>query len=416
MLLQSDGEQIRLLPAIPADWTEGEVNGLCARGNIVVSQKWSGGKLTRVTLAPGSETRQKLVYGERSVTVDLVPGEELTLDKDLNPVNRPNKLPNIIYVLVDDMGYGDVSVLNPGGKIKTPNLDRLASEGMVFTDAHTTSAVCTPTRYGILTGRYNWRSSLKEGVLWGYSPALIDTKRETVASMLKETGYYTAFIGKWHLGWNWAEDEIGQVDFSKPLTYSPNDAGFGYSYGHVASLDMPPYVYVENRQPTAVPDSITPGMKKYAFYRKGLIAPDFDMLDVTPNFFRRAIDLVKVQAKKEQPFFLYLALPSPHTPILPTAKWQGKSGLNPYADFVMMIDHYLGDLLEAVRSTGIEGQTIIIFTADNGCSPAANIEVMVEKGHHPSYRFRGHKADIYEGGHRVPFIVKGPGIEAGSHA
>jgi arylsulfatase A-like enzyme len=330
---------------------------------------------------------------------------------------QQNQLPNIIYVLADDMGYGDVAALNPDGKIKTPNLDRLVAEGMSFTDAHTTSAVCTPTRYGILTGRYNWRSTLKRGVLQGYSPPLIDTSRETVASMLRQEGYYTAFIGKWHLGWDWARDESGEVDFSKSLAYSPNDAGFDYSYGHCASLDMPPYVYVENRQPTAIPDSVIPGKGGYEYVRAGLIAPDFDLEDVTPNFFRRAMDLVREQAGEEEPFFLYLALPSPHSPILPTVEWKGKSGINPYADFVMMIDDYMGKLMQSLQRAGIEDNTMVFFTADNGCSPIAKFEVMLEKGHNPSYLFRGHKADIYEGGHRVPFIIKWPGrVEPGTRS
>ena len=299
---------------------------------------------------------------------------------------QQSKLPNIIYVLADDMGYGDVAALNPEGKIKTPHFDRLVAEGMAFTDAHTTSSVCTPTRYGILTGRYNWRSTLKRGVLMGYSPALIDTGRETVASILKKEGYYTAFIGKWHLGWDWTEDETGEVDFSKPLAYSPNDAGFDYSYGHSASLDMPPYVYVENRQPTAVPDSVTPRVDGYPFYRAGPVAPDFVMEDVTPNFFRKAIDLVKSRAETADPFFLYLALPSPHTPIIPTDEWKGISGINPYADFVMMIDDYMGQLLETIKTSGIEENTIVFFTSDNGCSPRANFDVLGEKGHNPVLR------------------------------
>jgi arylsulfatase A-like enzyme len=322
--------------------------------------------------------------------------------------SRQDELPNIIFVLADDMGYGDVAALNPDGKIRTPHLDGMVAEGMVFADAHTTSAVCTPTRYGIITGRYNWRSALKRGVLNGYSPALIDTGRETTASMLQKAGYYTAFIGKWHLGWDWAEDETGKVDFSKPLTYSPNDAGFDFSYGHSASLDMPPYVYVENKQPTAIPDSIIPAREGYPFLREGPLAPDFLMEDVTPNFFRRAIELVKDRAGREDPFFLYLALPSPHTPILPTAEWQGRSRINPYADFVMMIDDYMGKLLESIEASGIEENTIVFFASDNGCSPMANFDVLLEHGHDPSFLFRGHKADIYEGGHRVPFIVKWP--------
>jgi arylsulfatase A-like enzyme len=250
--------------------------------------------------------------------------------------------------------------------------------------------------------------------LWGYSPALIPKERTTVASVLKKAGYHTAFIGKWHLGWNWGTDARGNVDFSLPIGKGPNEIGFDYAYGHVASLDIPPYVYVENGSATSIPVDSTENTGKYSWWRKGLTSPDFDHMDVTPNFFRRGIKYITEQAKTGEPFFMYLALPSPHTPILPLEEWQGKSGLNPYADFVMMVDSYMGQLLEAVEKTGIKNNTLIIFTSDNGCSPAAKIEEMTAKGHHPSYIFRGHKADIFEGGHRVPFIVRWPdAVKAG---
>lgn len=329
--------------------------------------------------------------------------------------------PNIIYVLADDLGIGDVGVYIPDGKIKTPNLDRLASEGIRFTDAHTSSSVCTPTRYGILTGRYNWRSTLKQGVLTGRSKALIPSSRTTVASMLQQQGYHTAFIGKWHLGWDWAEkpeageagegwneEDFDNVDFSKPIKNSPNDLGFDYAYGHNGSLDMAPYVYVENGKSTALPTTTTQNTEKYSWWRKGPTAPDFVHEQVTPNFFNRANDYIREQANSDKPFFLYLPLPSPHTPILPLEEWQGKSGLNPYGDFMMMIDHYMGALLQTVKEMGIEENTLIVFTSDNGCSPEANYEVLEDKGHDPSGIYRGHKADIYEGGHRVPFIAKWP--------
>jgi len=323
--------------------------------------------------------------------------------------------PNIIYVLADDMGYGDVSRFNPEGKIETPHLDKMAKEGMIFTDAHTSSAVCTPTRYGILTGRYNWRSTLKEGVLWGKSQALIPKTRTTVGSMLQSTGYHTAFIGKWHLGWNWSIDSVDTIDFSKKVEHSPNTIGFDYAYGHAASLDIPPYVYVENGMATSIPTDSTVNTGEYSWWRKGLTAPDFVHEEVTPNFFRRAFNHIKKRAKEENPFFLYLALPSPHTPILPTAKWQNKSGLNAYGDFVMQIDAYMGQLAKVIKEAGIENNTMVIFTSDNGCSPEANFDGLNQKGHDPSYIFRGHKADIFEGGHRVPFIVKWPnGIKKGS--
>jgi arylsulfatase A-like enzyme len=312
------------------------------------------------------------------------------------PIEQKN--PNIIFVLADDLGYGDISAFNEQGKIITPNIDKMASEGMKFTDAHTTSSVCTPTRYGIMTGRYNWRSKLKNGVLTGKSKALIPQSRKTVASMLQGQGYHTAYIGKWHLGWDWAtrevEDNGGEgwdpkdftnIDFSKPITNSPNGLGFDYAYGHSGSLDMAPYVYVENEMATEQPDTVTVNTGKYSWWREGPTSPDFIHEDVTPNFFRKAISYVHERSKEDKPFFLYIPLPSPHTPILPTEKWQGISGINPYADFVLMVDDYMGQLLKAIKDAGIEENTLIIFTSDNGCSPAAKIEEMVAKDHYPSY-------------------------------
>ena len=338
------------------------------------------------------------------------------------------KLPNIIYVLADDLGYGDIKAFNENGKIKTPNIDKLASEGMKFTDAHTSSAVCTPTRYGILTGRYNWRSPLKQGVLTGASKALIPNSRTTSASLLKQAGYNTAFIGKWHLGWDWAltkgdgvsgigwnPKDFSNIDFSKPITNGPKELGFDYSYGHSGSLDMAPYVYVENGIPTSIPTKITVDKGKYTWWREGPTGDDFRHDDVTPNFFRKSFDFINEKSVSENPFYLYLALPSPHTPILPTEGWLGKSDLNPYADFVMQIDDYMGKLTALLEEKGIAENTIVVFTSDNGCSPQADFEILGEKGHDPSGIYRGHKADIFEGGHRVPFIVRWPNtIEAGA--
>ena len=338
-----------------------------------------------------------------------------------SPEENSEPLPNVIYVLADDLGIGDVNTFNPEGKIPTPNLDQMAMEGMKFSDAHTTSGVCTPTRYGILTGRYNWRTRLKQGVLTGKDPALIPTTRTTVASLLNAQGYHTAFIGKWHLGWDWTlkegvdnsgdgwnKGDFEAIDFSGPVTNNPNDLGFDYAYGHPSSLDIAPYVYVENGRVTALPDTVTVNDGKYSWWREGPTGSDFDHYDVTPNFFRRSMKYIEERAKSGEPFFLYLALPSPHTPILPEEEWQGKSGLNPYADFVMMVDAYMGQLLDAVHQAGAEENTLVIFTSDNGCAPAAKIEEMTAKDHYPSYIYRGHKADIYEGGHRVPFIAKWP--------
>jgi arylsulfatase A-like enzyme len=321
--------------------------------------------------------------------------------------------PNLIYILADDMGYGDLSCLNPSSKIHTPHLDRLAAEGMAFEDAHATSAVCTPSRYGILTGRYNWRSSLKRGVLSGWSRHLIEPGRMTVASLLRGHGYHTAMIGKWHLGWDWATTDgepahEGNVDFGKAVANGPNCYGFDYSYGHCGSLDMAPYVYVEDGKPTAQPDRITEDTGKFTWWRKGPTGADFHHKDVLPNFTRRSVKYIEDRAATGEPFFLYFPLPAPHTPILPTAEFRGKSGTNLYGDFCLQVDDTVGQITAALERAGVAENTIVIFTADNGCSPQADFEELGKLGHHPSHVFRGHKADIYEGGHRIPLIVRWP--------
>ncbi len=344
-----------------------------------------------------------------------------TINSACKQEKEKTQLPNIIYVLADDLGYGDISAFNENGKIITKNIDQIAAKGMKFTDAHSASAVCTPTRYSILTGRYSWRSKLKRGVLTGKSKALIPNTRKTVAKLLQNHGYHTAFIGKWHLGWDWGltTDSLGadgwgandfeNMDFAQPVKNTPNDLGFDYAYGHSGSLDMAPYVYVENGKVTAQPNRITVDTAKYTWWRQGPTGADFIHEQVTPNFFNRAIDYV-AKREEDQPFFLYLALPSPHTPILPTEEWQGKSGLNPYADFVLQIDDFMGQLMATLDKRGMTDNTLVIFTSDNGCSPEADFKVLGEKGHDPSYIYRGHKADIYEGGHRVPFIAQWPKV------
>ena len=326
--------------------------------------------------------------------------------------------PNVVYILADDLGYGDLKSMNTDGKIATPGSDQMAKEGMIFTDAHSNSAVCTPTRYGVLTGRYAFRSRMKKGVLNGYSTYLIENGRMTVPSFLKNQGYHTAFIGKWHLGWDWAKNGE-KVDYSKPVQNGPKEKGFEYSYGHCGSLDMAPYVWVENGMPTAVPLKETGRTKKESkngWWRKGPTSPDFDHEDVLPNLTRRAVKYVKEQVKKEKPFFLYLALPSPHTPVLPTPEFKGKSGLDSaYADFVTMTDDTVKQVLDALKEAGVDENTLFIFTSDNGCSPEADFAELEKQGHDPSSIYRGHKADIFEGGHRVPFIVRWPArVKAGT--
>lgn len=313
--------------------------------------------------------------------------------------------PNIIYILADDMGYGDVSCFNEKSKIKTSHIDALAEQGMKFTDAHSNSAVCTPTRYGILTGRYAWRSPMKSGVLWSYDTALIATNRLTVASFLKKKGYETACIGKWHLGLDWAKKANGDVDFLQKIKKTPTSLGFDYFYGITASLDIPPYFYIENDRITATKIDSIGGTSGKGFWRNGPIGNDFKHEEVLPVLTQKALDFIQKQ-DKNKPYFLYFPLPAPHTPILPTKEYLGKSGTNEYGDFVLMVDDVVGKVMAAVKARGEENNTIIVFTSDNGCSPTADFKELADLGHNPSYVFRGAKADIFEGGHHVPFIVK----------
>ena len=332
-------------------------------------------------------------------------------------VKNMHDKPNIVYILADDMGFGDLSCLNKNSQIKTVFLDQLAAQGMQFTDAHASSAVCTPSRYSILTGRYNWRSILKEGVIWGYDGPVIEPERMTVASLLQKHGYQTACFGKWHLGWDWAKNGAAEdaIDYAAPIKNGPTSRGFDTFFGIGASLDMPPYVWVENDRVTAVPDQYTPGSEGKAFWREGPIAPDFKHEDVLPQLTARVVATIEQMAKEAAPFFLYFPLPAPHTPMLPSPEFQGKSGTNAYGDFCLQVDAVVGQIMKALADNGIAENTILIFTSDNGCSPRADFQELAEIGHHPSYIFRGHKADIYEGGHRIPLIVRWPEkIKAGS--
>ena len=344
--------------------------------------------------------------------------------------------PNIIFIFCDDLGYGDVRALNPQGKIPTPHADRLAGQGMIFTDAHSSSAVCTPTRYGLLTGRYNWRSRLQNGVMGGMSPPLLEPGRLTVAALLQQQGYRTAAIGKWHLGMNWPlkpdakpfNDSIEKggdgwrVDFNRPIQNTPTSVGFDYFFGIAASLDMVPYTFIENDRVRKIPtvDKAFPmmGDRTNKLTRRGPAAADFEAEEVLPTLTRRAVKYVReraAEARDGKPFFLYLPLNAPHTPSVPSKEWRGKSGLNAYADFVMQTDATLGEISAALDQTGLATNTLLIFTSDNGCSPEADFKELAEHGHRPSHIFRGTKADHFEGGHRVPFIARWPGrVRAGS--
>jgi arylsulfatase A-like enzyme len=325
------------------------------------------------------------------------------------------KKPNLIYILADDMGYGDVSAQNGNCAFKTPNFDSICETGIHFTDAHSSSAVCTPSRYSIMTGRYNWRSKLKSGVMSGYSEALIEDGRKTVADLLRGQGYRTAAIGKWHLGMNFAKtaefefrdgfETCPGVDYAAPIAKSPVTNGFDYFYGISASLDMPPYIYIENDKFTHLPDRETEGGGK-GFWRKGPTAPDFVHEDVLPHLARKVCE--KIEEYREEPFFIYFPLPAPHTPILPSAEFLGKSGTNEYGDFILMCDDVVGRITAKLKEEGLYEDTILVFASDNGCSPMADFEELKRFGHNPNYIFRGHKFDIWEGGHRIPLLVRWP--------
>lgn len=334
--------------------------------------------------------------------------------------------PNIVLILADDQGVGDVS--HTGGLAPTPHIDRLTEEGLRFTDAHSTSSVCTPTRYSILTGRYNWRSRLKKGVLAGVSPPLIPTDRMTVASMLSQQGYRTGIVGKWHLGLGWQklpngekrEAEEGSTegtgwdfDYSKQVEGGPLALGFDSSFIIPASLDMFPYVYLRDDIPTEIPTV----SKKWV--RAGPAGKNFEAVNCLRDFARESRKFIAshMQKSADKPFFLYVPLTSPHTPIVPAKKWQGKSVIGSYGDFIMETDWVVGEVLAELDKQNITKNTLVIFTTDNGCSPAAKIPDLIAKGHHPNSKLRGHKADVFEGGHRVPFIVRWPDqVKAGQHS
>jgi arylsulfatase A-like enzyme len=343
----------------------------------------------------------------RTFCAGLSAASLLTLTRSLPAIALQNgKKPNLVYILADDMGWGDLDSYNSHSAIPTPSLNQFAREGMRFTDMHSSSAVCTPSRYSILTGRYCWRSRLKKGVLNGDSPNLIEEGRTTVPSMLKKQGYYTAGVGKWHLGLG----KEAKTDFSKPLLPGPVSHGFDYYYGIPASLDMAPYVYFENDHVVEPPTIDDPGSKepRGVFWRAGLRAPHFEIPQVLPTLTQKAVDVIHERASKPQePFFLYFALPSPHTPWVPLPEYHGKSKAGDYGDYVVEVDTMIGRILEALRSSGMDDNTMVIVTSDNGADWKP--EDIEHYPHRANAAWRGEKADVWEAGHRIPFIARWPG-------
>lgn len=342
--------------------------------------------------------------------------------------------PNIIIILADDFGVGDIQAHYPENKIATPHLDQLVREGISFTDAHSSSAVCSPTRYGLLSGRYNWRTPLQEWVLACYEPPLIKQEMITLPEMLQENGYTTACIGKWHLGWEWAGEHKSERieernglnkytwDFTQPIKGGPTAHGFDYYFGtHVPNF--PPFTFIENdrvvEQPTSTYqyESQEHHVVLPRQFEGSPMAPGWKFEDILPEITRRSVQYIHDQSKSEEPFFLYFSMTTPHEPIVPSENFAGKSGIAPIADFVMETDWSVGQVLQAVKDAGIADNTLVIFTADNGHSHYTGWEKLVEAGHMPSGPYRGHKGDIWEGGHRVPFVISWNGnIEPGTQS
>jgi arylsulfatase A-like enzyme len=347
--------------------------------------------------------------------------------------------PNIVIILADDLGYGDPGCYNELSKIPTPNIDQLAREGMRFTDAHSPSSVCTPTRYGLLTGRYCWRTKLKRSVLWPWDPPLIETKRLTLPRLLKQSGYQTACIGKWHLGWDWpledpenpdqyltnefdgftipAKQREGyalRIDWARAIRGGPNAYGFDYYFGDDVP-NFPPYTFIENDRVVEVPTVLKP---KKMFGHDGPASPDWDLSKVMPSITDRAVKFIDDYADSgsDKPFFLYVPLTAPHTPIAPVNQFLHKSQAGNYGDFVHQVDWTVGQVSTALERNGYSNNTLVFFASDNG-SPQRNGtqgnsgpigSVKKDFGHDPSRPWRGMKSDAWEAGHRIPFIARWP--------
>lgn len=359
--------------------------------------------------------------------------------------HEQTRKPNIVLIFADDMGYGDISALNSESKIHTPNLDRMVREGMHFTRAHASASVCTPSRYGLLTGRYAFRSADAAYGIGGFAGPVVEQGRETLASLLKRTGYHTGIVGKWHLGLGWqtkdglpAKLEIAtgrsNVDYTQPIAKGPGDVGFDYSFIHPASLDIPPYVFVRNHEvvspsvvltssvyPRHQPDTEFAWDKKHSdelaiywqkgvWWREGEMSTDFRVENCHATILGEGLSFIRRHASKgvAEPFFLYLPLTGPHTPWLPSPENQGQTEAGVYGDFVLDIDQLVGQIMEELELQGIADHTLLLFASDNGAYwPESEIEL---HDHDSNAGRRGQKGDVWDGGHRVPLIARWPGV------
>lgn len=354
----------------------------------------------------------------------------------VNAANRePTGKPNIVVILADDLGYGDVQCYNPERcKIATPHIDRLATQGMRFTDAHSSSGVCSPSRYTLLTGRYHWRTRLQSGIVGYLERPLIASDRLTIGGLAKQQGYHTACIGKWHLGWDWGIPrekrplfapprgkfpevterhlEAWQEVYSRPIGGGPTTRGFDEYFGTDVP-NWPPYCFIEQDRTVGIPTTFLPQemFRNHLASLPGPALKDWKLEGILPALAKRAQDHIKRRAESGQPFFLYLPLTSPHTPLAVNEPWRGKSGLDSaVADLIMETDDVVGRVLTAIRDSGIEENTLVVFTSDNGFAPYVGVKHLEEQGHFPSGPLRGYKADAWEGGHRVAFIASWPGV------
>jgi arylsulfatase A len=338
---------------------------------------------------------------------------------------------NVVVILADDLGYGDVHAYAPDSRLETPAFDRIAAEGLRFTDAHSPSAVCSPTRYALLTGRYAWRTRLQSGVLGPYDPPLIAPGEATLGTLLRSAGYRTAAIGKWHLGlalpMRAEHDETSTwegdpgVDFAGRIADGPTHHGFERYFGVAASLDMPPYVFVEDDRFRELPTVRQPQQPFPHFVREGPRSLDFRLDSALDDLTREAVAFLEEAAEGEAPFFLYFPLTAPHKPTLPHEHFRGRTGLGEYGDLVAQVDWTVGRVLRALDEAGVAEETLLVVTSDNGSymyrreDPTRDhVSDPANQGYHPDHHrpngeLRGTKADIYEAGHRVPFLVRWPG-------